>query len=91
MPLYEQDLGTYLSLCKNGRLSAKEISNIGMGLLESLQTIHSTARTYNDLKPENIMINGSSDKVVLIDFGLADKFKDSEGRHCPEGEETDEF
>lgn len=37
------------------------------------------------------MIDGSTDKVVLIDFGLVDKFKDSEGRHCPEDEQTDEF
>ena len=58
-------------------------------LIDSLRTVHSTGRSYNDIKPENVMINGN--KVTLIDFGLCTKFVDSKGNHISESEEISKF
>ena len=47
--------------------------------------VHASGRTYNDLKPENIMIEIDRDGepiVCLIDFGLTSKlFKNNELQH----------
>lgn len=45
-------------------------------LIDALKTIHESDRTYNDLKPENIMLDGED--VKLIGFDFVDKF--SEGQ-----------
>lgn len=45
--------------------------------MDILKIVHTSHRTYNDLKPENIMIDireDGSEKVTLVDYGLADKF-----------------
>ena len=50
---------------------------IGSQLVDILKIIHTSHRTYNDLKPENVMIDINKDglpKVHLVDFGFADKF-----------------
>ena len=57
----------------------KDIFEVAYQLMEILMIVHCSKRTFNDLKPENIMITPpSSDdetlKVHLIDFGFADKF-----------------
>ena len=41
--------------------------------------MHSLGYTYNDLKPDNIMLNNSSNgqvHVTLIDFGFAKQIKE---------------
>jgi serine/threonine protein kinase len=65
------------------------VSKMAVRILNSLKTVHSAGRTYNDLKPDNIMVSGS--ELILIDFGLCDKFINSDGEHCGEEEETQEF
>ena len=50
---------------------------IGTQLVDILKIIHTSHRTYNDLKPENVMIDMNKEglpKVHLVDFGFADKF-----------------
>lgn len=45
--------------------------------MDILKIVHTSHRTYNDLKPDNIMINileNGALKVTLIDYGLADKY-----------------
>jgi serine/threonine protein kinase len=64
------------------------VFKLAINLLRSLETVHSTGRTYNDLKPENIMLTGS--KMHLIDFGLTSKFKDK-NNHYPETKVVNEF
>ena len=65
------------------------MSKLAVQILESLQTVHSTRRTFNDLKPENIMLKDS--KVSLIDFGFCKKYVNSDGKHCREDDEVDSF
>jgi serine/threonine protein kinase len=53
MPRYKLSLGQVL---RAQSLSKAEVCLLAQYLIESLRTVHSTGRTYNDLKPENIMI-----------------------------------
>ena len=48
--------------------------------------MHENGYTYNDLKPENIMIEhfvDNSFRVKLIDYGFVEKFKNSKGDIIP--------
>ena len=41
--------------------------------------MHKAGYTYNDLKPENLLMNNTTKgelKITLIDFGFAQKFED---------------
>ena len=61
-------------------------------LLDILKLVHCAKRTFNDLKPENIMITPPGEDnetliVHLIDFGFADKFiEEDTKKHIKEGE-----
>ena len=55
----------------------------------SLQTVHATGMTYNDLKPANIMVSES--KTILIDFNFCASYINDEGFHISEDEEVPEF
>ncbi len=54
--------------------------------MSALQIIHENGYTYNDLKPENIMVSndlvrGSSNvNVKLIDYGFVNKYVDDDGK-----------
>ena len=73
-----------------------DIFEIGTQLIDILKIVHKSNRTFNDLKPENIMITpakeGGSLKVHLIDFGFVDKFVDeTTKKHIEDGELVDIF
>lgn len=57
--------------------------------------VHASRRTYNDLKPDNVMLNFDSDGepvVCLIDFGLSAKIlKSEELKHVDQDELQDKF
>ena len=58
-------------------------------MLAIFELVHKSNRTFNNLKPENIMINdnnnGNKFTVRLVDFGFADKYiQDSTGEHIKE-------
>lgn len=75
----------------------KAIFEVAYQLVNIMKIVHCSKRTYNDLKPENVMITppASEDgtlKVHLIDFGFVDKFVDgSTNEHIKEGETVDKF
>ena len=61
------------------KFSFKTIIQIGIALLDIIQTFHKSGYVYNDLKPENICIgNFENDEenyiLKLIDFGLCSKY-----------------
>ena len=53
--------------------------------------VHRSSLIYNDLKPENIMINQETGKVTLIDFGFASSYLDEDGRHVSDSATNETF
>lgn len=59
-------------------------------MLEVFEKIHLSGFTYNDLKLDNITIGDdnfsykSLHQIRLIDFGFAEKYRDSDGNHLPQ-------
>lgn len=72
---------------QNFCMSTKTILQIGIVLLGIIEKIHAADYTYNDLKLDNIMVGSGSfseeslQKLHLIDFGFADKYRDRNGTH----------
>jgi serine/threonine protein kinase len=59
-------------------------------LLDDLKTIHDAGYTFNDLKLDNIVVGDAPElsnakdslhKIRIIDFGLAKKYIDEDGKH----------
>lgn len=93
MPRYSKNLHEYLISQKRleGKIDKSEIFQIASQILSTLEIVHSSNRTYNDLKPQNIMIekeeNGDA-FTILIDFGSSAKFSDSAGVHLEQPNES---
>ncbi|MGI8669342.1 MAG: protein kinase domain-containing protein, partial [Aridibacter sp.] len=67
------DLSTRLKAAPEGRLDEKSVVEWGIQISDVLRYLHNRQPpiVYRDLKPANIMIDGNSDRVMLIDFGIA--------------------
>ena len=76
MPKYDQNLANFLQNIQKGPNKVVKILDVTFQLLDILKVIHGAGLTYNDIKPENIMVSNDC-KVTIIDFGFADTyFKD---------------
>jgi serine/threonine protein kinase len=54
----------------------------------SLKNIHAAGYIYNDLKPDNLLLDYGSknlDSIHLIDYGFATKFLDKKEKHVKSG------
>ena len=58
-------------LQRDGRLSLKEIVSIGMQTAAGLAAAHEKGLIHRDIKPGNILLEKSGQRVKLTDFGLA--------------------
>ncbi len=62
-------------IAARGRLSASEICNVGLQLLEGLSAAHEAGIIHRDLKPDNIFLiakaKGKADFVKILDFGIS--------------------
>ncbi|HVJ66716.1 MAG TPA: serine/threonine-protein kinase, partial [Caulifigura sp.] len=58
-------------LARDGKLSLVEILRIGLQTSAALAAAHSQGVIHRDLKPSNILIDSSSGRAKLTDFGLA--------------------
>ena len=52
-------------------LTLEQCRHIWTGAAQGLQWVHEKGLLYNDLKAENVMYDPNSQRVVLIDFGIA--------------------
>ena len=53
--------------------------------LDRLAYIHQRNCIHRDVKPDNFLVgrHGDGMRVYLIDFGLAKKYRDAQGKHIP--------
>ena len=67
------DLASRMRAAVGGRLDEKTVTDWGMQVADVLDYLHSRPKPiiYRDLKPANLMIDGSTGRVMLIDFGIA--------------------
>jgi tRNA A-37 threonylcarbamoyl transferase component Bud32/predicted nucleic acid-binding Zn ribbon protein len=68
--------GDFLMRLRNsptGRIDEQTVADWGMQVADVLHYLHSQKPPiiYRDLKPANLMIDGNSGRVMLIDFGIA--------------------
>ena len=67
------DLASRMRAAAAGKLDEKTVTDWGMQVADVLDYLHSRPKPiiYRDLKPANLMIDGNSGRVMLIDFGIA--------------------
>eukprot|EP00347_Sterkiella_histriomuscorum_P010931 403374385 len=70
----DEDLNQIVKRAEGSKLSLQTVINVGLELIERLESLHQLGIVHRDLKPKNIMVNHSKNEIVLIDFGLSNKF-----------------
>ena len=67
------DLASRLRSSTGGKLDEKTVTDWGKQVADVLEYLHTRPKPiiYRDLKPANLMIDGNSGRVMLIDFGIA--------------------
>jgi serine/threonine-protein kinase len=67
------DLAARLRSASEGRIPEKDVTEWAIQIADVLDYLHNRQPpiVYRDLKPANIMIDGSTGRVMLIDFGIA--------------------
>ncbi len=68
--------GDFLTRLRNaprGRLDEKTVTEWGCQVADVLDFLHNQEKPiiYRDLKPANLMIDGTNGRVMLVDFGIA--------------------
>lgn len=67
------DLASRMRAAVSGKIDEKTVADWGMQVADVLDYLHSRPKPiiYRDLKPANLMIDGNTGRVMLIDFGIA--------------------
>lgn len=67
------DLASRLRSAPGGKLDEKTVADWGMQTADVLHYLHTRPKPiiYRDLKPANLMIDGNTGRIMLIDFGIA--------------------
>jgi hypothetical protein len=62
---------TLRALCLEGRLSDRDVAEIGADLCEALDHAHAKGVVHRDIKPQNVMVCEHEPRAKLADFGIA--------------------
>jgi serine/threonine protein kinase, bacterial len=67
------DLASRMRSAPTGRIDEKTVADWGMQAADVLEYLHSRPKAiiYRDLKPANLMVDGNTGRLMLIDFGIA--------------------
>jgi len=85
MELLGTSLEEQLKKCE-GPMSLKSVIMIGDQIYQRIEYIHNKSYIHRDIKPDNFMLGTGkrTNKVYIIDFGLAKKYRDPKTRqHIP--------
>lgn len=69
---------------RNGyQMSLKSVLMAGYQMISCIEYIHDCDFIHRDIKPENFLVGnrGEESKIYIIDFGLARKYVESDGKH----------
>ncbi len=74
------DLASRLRAAPGGRIDEKTVTEWALQIIDVLAYLHTLPTTivYRDLKPSNVMIDGSGTRIMLIDFGIARSINQTE-------------
>jgi serine/threonine-protein kinase len=74
------DLAARLRASSGGRIDERTVVEWAMQITDVLAYLHSLPTTvvYRDLKPSNVMIDGNTGRIMLIDFGIARSINQSQ-------------
>lgn len=83
MDLLGPSLDAYFKHCK--RFSLKTILTLAVQIIDRLEYVHSCGLLYRDIKPHNFLMGLGEDsaRLYIVDFGLAKRYIDKNGRHAP--------
>lgn len=70
MPFVEGDALSAL-IRKRGALSGDEAVAVARPVLEALEHAHGAGLVHRDIKPDNILVERETGRVLLVDFGIA--------------------
>lgn len=67
------DLASRMRSAPGGRIDEKTVADWGMQAADVLEYLHTRPKAiiYRDLKPANLMVDGNTSRLMLIDFGIA--------------------
>jgi serine/threonine protein kinase len=66
-------------LKRRGRLPADEVRRIMAETADALSAAHAVGVIHRDIKPDNILLEGSRGRVMVTDFGIAKALSSSSG------------
>ena len=58
-------------LRREGQLAEAEVIRIGCDIADALAEAHGQALVHRDVKPQNVMLQGAKQRVLVADFGIA--------------------
>jgi len=80
MPFVEGDSLSAI-IRKRGALSADEAVAVARPVLEALEHAHGAGLVHRDIKPDNILVERETGRVLLVDFGIAKQLAPDAGAH----------
>ncbi|CAE7233404.1 CKL1 [Symbiodinium necroappetens] len=76
----------FMKTCRR-KFSLKTVLMLGEQMINCIEFVHSHKILHRDIKPSNFVVgagDGQNDKVYIVDFGLAKRFRDPDtGKHIP--------
>lgn len=69
---------------KAGRIDMEIVLLLGKQMIQRLRTLHNHFLLHRDIKPQNFMLNITTNKLYLIDFGFCKRYN-YEGKHIEQG------
>ena len=78
LAIFLEDFGgkSLRSLISKGEFTLKEFLNIAIEIAESLAAIHAANIIHKDINPSNIVYNQETQKLKIIDFGIATRLSE---------------